>query len=240
MSFSGFVLKGFREYYAEIWYVLSTMFGLIFRILIFYFLWLALVGNKVGEVLTYLILAQIFWYAGPFNLPRKINNEVREGTFDIRLLRPSSVIAQYLFEGFGTRIVRFFTLFALLFLIFSYANLSVNIFFLLPAFLLSYLSHYFLLLSLGFLVFWFGDAKPFYWIVSKIIMISQVIPHHYLPTAFQWFFDLLPGKYTVYYPVEMAIRGVFFFEPVVYTFFMFLMTIFIVRLSIKKINVYGG
>ncbi len=237
---SGFVLKGFREYYVEFWYTLTSIISLGFRILVFYFLWLALVGNAAGAVLSYLILAQVFWYAGPTKVMKKINREVREGTFDLRLLRPASVPVQYLFEELGSNLLRFLTLFALLFLMFSYAGLSVNLLFLLPAFLISYLSHFLLFLSVGSLVFWFGDSKPFIWILSKLIMISQVVPHHYFPPIFQKIFDLLPGKYTVYYPVEMALEGTVFVEPLIYLAALFGISALAIRFGIRKVNVYGG
>jgi hypothetical protein len=72
------MLKGLKEVYVEWHYILSRIFVLFFRLLVFYFLWMALVGKEqAASVLCYLILAQIFWYCSPYLVDRKINDEVR-------------------------------------------------------------------------------------------------------------------------------------------------------------------
>jgi ABC-type uncharacterized transport system permease subunit len=115
--------------------------------------------------------------------------------FDLRLLRPTSVLKQYLFEELGLNLAKFLIMFSLLYLLFfPVATHTINFRFLILAFLLAFLSHYFLMFSVGLTVFWAGDSRPFSWVVSKLIMISQVVPHHFIPKNFSTNFRLVTRK----------------------------------------------
>ncbi len=236
------VIKGAKETYLSMNYLFSSIFVLIFRLLIFYFLWLSIAGKGVAQnVLAYIILTQVFWFSSPKEIVRKINEEVQKGVFDLRLLKPISVLKQYLLEDLGKSLANFSVLFLLLYgLFFFLVRSEINLIFLFIGFALSFLSYYFIFFTIGLLVFWFGDSYPIFWIVSKLLMIAQLIPHHYIPSPFQAIFDLLPGKYAVYYPAMIVLNGKIYAEPIFYCISLFILSTVTLKFALKKLSVFGG
>jgi len=236
------VIKGAKETYLSMNYLFSSIFVLIFRLLIFYFLWLSIAGKAVAQnVLAYIILTQVFWFSSPKEIVRKINEEVQKGVFDLRLLKPISILKQYLLEDLGKSLANFSVFFLLLYgMFFFLIGNKINLIFLFVGFSLSFLSYYFIFFTIGLFVFWIGDSSPLYWIISKLLMIAQLIPHHYIPSHFQMIFDLLPGKYIVYYPAMIVLTGKIYVESVLYCIILFLLNTIILKSALKKLAVFGG
>ena len=212
------VIKGAKETYLSMNYLFSSIFVLIFRLLIFYFLWLSIAGKGVAQnVLAYIILTQVFWFSSLKEIVRKINEEVQKGVFDLRLLKPISVLKQYLLEDLGKSLANFSVLFLLLYgLFFFLVRSEINLIFLFIGFALSFLSYYFIFFTIGLLVFWFGDSYPIFYIVSK------------------------PGKYVVYYPAMIVINGKIYAEPIFYCISLFILSTVTLKFALKKLSVFGG
>ncbi|NOZ81894.1 MAG: hypothetical protein GXO63_01970 [Candidatus Micrarchaeota archaeon] len=232
-------LKGLKEYYTSRTYLLGLLMNFLLFGFIFIFFWTTVLGEKGLEAAAYIFFAQLLFFSSPRS-GRTITKEILKGTYDQRLLKPVHPLIQFFFEDLGKSTMIFLLFFAVLIPIFFVLNVSINFLILFPAFMLAYTLSFLFYMILGTFAFWVGETRYFFWFSGKLVLTNVLLPREYVPGFFLPIYDILPGKFIVYYPTKMVLSGLFSVEPLLYFLFLLIILRIIYHYGERKLTVYGG
>jgi ABC-2 type transport system permease protein len=145
-------------------------------------------------------------------LVTEVSDQVLDGSIASRMTKPYSLPFALFAEHLGKVLIGSFG--ALLFMIplgyllvgTSAFTVTAVVFFLLVA-LLSVVIDFGIGMSIGLLAFWLDDARPYYWIYSKLLFLfgGLFFPLIIFPGWLQSIALKLPTAYMVYYPARLLV-----------------------------------
>lgn len=227
-------------------------------VLIFIFLWTS--ASKSNDLAGY-TLASVIWYLGISQViisaqgktVKDVSGDINSGNISNYLNKPYSYIGYQLSYFLGDAVISFFTSF-------FWVGLLVWFYFGLPPIELKYLPfialvillgilvNFFVMLSIGFLAFWFEDATPYSWIYDKIVFIlgGMLLPLEFMPSFAQSIAKILPTAFVMYFPAKVFVAFNFelFFEAllgqILYFVLFFFISYFLFKKGCKKVSINGG
>lgn len=211
-------------------------------------------GYTMNQMIWYVIVTEILWMSlGGRKLCNKICQDVRSGNIAYNITKPYNYIEYSLFNHLGITTLKFVLITILgmvlgfLFLkefpkitIFSIVGVMVSC-------LLATIINILLIVSLGLISFFIEDAKPFYWLYSKLILVvGTIFPIEFFPKVLQPIMKYSPIYVVSYGPAKLFVD--FSIEKLIevlivqgiYLVICFCIAHLIYRKGVKKLNVNGG
>jgi len=185
---------------------------------------------------------------------RTIDEEVRKGTFELQLNKPYHYLAYKFWEQFGKGLLNFVMSAVVavpILLLFTHGFPSTTS---TPRFLYALIlaaggtmvsAGLYILIALPSL--WINDARPFFWVVDKAILIfgGAYIPLALLPSSFQTFASLTPFGAPMF-ATQMFNPGFLSSWPMLLIVQLFWVAVFFVLIRIvfskaqKRLSINGG
>ncbi len=253
------------ELMTSLGYTFDTIVGFIgYVIMIFIFLNLwnfiysdpseLIKGYTMNDMIWYVIMTEILWSTvGSRKLCKQIANDVKSGAITYKINKPYSYVEYLLFNHLGHVTIKFILITILgmiLGLIFLGTFPSINALEFLGVILTSIFATVISILivgAIGMLSFYIEDANPIYWIYSKLILVfGTIFPVEFFPGIIQTFLRYSPVYVVSYAPAKLFVNystsGLIevLISQGIYMIILFLLTHFIYRKGVRKLNVNGG
>ncbi|MBP2098937.1 ABC transporter permease [Enterococcus rivorum] len=246
---------------------------LIFRIgdlmgaFVTYFIWLAIFnsssssylnGFSFQEMTVYIFLSFYTGIITRTNVSSQIGSEVKDGSISMRLLKPISFTATYLFEEMGKKLIEVYILAIPIFggiilyqlfqsenILFRITNLAIYI---LSSFI-SYLINFYLSVCFGFTSFIFKNIWGLILMKNSIVnfMSGALIPLGFFPKIIADVLQVLPFASLLYLPVMISLNKYTLGKTIIllllqlfWLAFFFILSKFIWNIVIKHLSVQGG
>ncbi|MDR2044208.1 MAG: ABC-2 family transporter protein [Clostridium sp.] len=185
-----------------------------------------------------------------------LGNEIKDGKIDRDLLKPINYIWYRFMRNIGNKIfpvmllIPFIVFFSLVFPNYVFFNVSVNSMILFFLFLLmGFIINFFIDFIIGTTAFVFDDV----WAISasinhiKRFVAGEFLPLSILPNILTMWLSYLPFQYIIYYPALILVKQINRYEltknlliGVLWTFLLYIITIFVWRKMIRKFSAFGG
>lgn len=258
-----FILKS--EIMCNLQYIFNILVGFIgyfIHIYIFMNLWKYIYSNpselingyNMNQMIWYIIITELLWSSiGGRKLCRKISEDVKGGNIAYNINKPYNYIGYALSNHLGDVIIKIsvYTILALILgFIFLRTFPNLNIFSILCVFITSILSiiiSSLLVICIGLFSFVIEDSGPFYWIYSKIILITGTLfPIEFFPKFLQPILTYSPIYAISYGPaklfVDFNIKTFIsvFISQIIYIFIAYNLGNLIYKKGVKNLNVNGG
>ncbi len=258
-----FILKS--EIMSNLQYIFNILVGFIgyfIHIYIFMNLWKYIYSNpnelingyNMSQMIWYITITELLWCViGGRKLCRKISEDVKGGNIAYNINKPYNYIGYALSNHLGDVIIKIsvYTILALILgFIFLRTFPNLNIFSILCVFITSILSiiiSSLLVICIGLFSFVIEDSGPFYWIYSKIILITGTLfPIEFFPKFLQPILTYSPIYAISYGPaklfVDFNIKTFIsvFISQIIYTFIAYNLGNLIYKKGVKNLNVNGG
>lgn len=226
-----------------------------FRIFVFNELWDYLLKDKMilgydrVTLIWYIIIGEAIIYTMSRNYI-KISDMVKTGDIANILVKPINVL-EYLFLMEFTSIINLVLnlIFVMIFgtIILGVPHISLfNLILFIVSILISYLMILSIQILIGILAFFFEDNEPFYFVISKAILIVTMTPLEFFDGFVYKFMTILPTTYIIYAPgkiflncdTNLAIS--LCVNQLLSAIFIVGLLITLTKKGVKKINVNGG
>lgn len=211
-------------------------------------------GYSINQMIWYVIITEILWsILGGRKYCNKIINDVKEGNIAYNITKPYNYILYCLSTHLGTCTIKaiMYTILGLLtgyVFLGSFPNLNVlSILAVLLTSILAITINTLIITFIGLFAFIIEDAKPFYWIYSKInLVLGTIFPIEYFPKVIQpilkytpiYVVSYGPAKLFVNFNIETFIK--ILIAQLIYILIAFLLCTLIYNKGVKKLNVNGG
>lgn len=210
-------------------------------------------GFTIAMVVWSLMLVQSLSTSTKPSIARKIQDEIKEGTIDLKICRPYSFMFFYFFEMLGkffssatvNLLVGFLAVFILVGPIkLTIAGLVFGLILLFFGILLDFLTHY----IIGLLAFWIEDIQPLIWINGKatFIMGGMVFPIALFPSGFRKIVELLPfsqlyyGASRTFVSFDHSLFVKYLLTQLIWIVIYFTIATLIYRKGVRNVNINGG
>lgn len=241
--------------------------GNVFAAFIQYFLWRAIFsasshpnlgGFTLPNLVVYIFLSYYTGILSNAGWASSISSEIRDGTIAMRILKPISFSATYLYEELGDKLVTVGMLtFPILSGIIIYQQLTlgaknfeiINFILYIFSVLIAYLINFYFNICYSFLAFVFKSLWGTDIIKGCIVsfMSGALIPLTFFPHIIQNIFSFLPFSSLIYTPV-MIYLGEYSNERIIqaiglqifWLFFFFALSKLIWKTAIKHLSIQGG
>jgi ABC-2 type transport system permease protein len=205
-----------------------------------------------SAIVWYLITAQLL-VGFKSGLVAEISEQVLDGSIASRMTKPYSLPIALLAEHAGT--VLFGSIGALIFMIplgllfgGTQALSVLGVVFALTAIVLSLVIDFGICLAIGLLAFWVEDAKPYYWIYSKMLFIfgGLFFPLVIFPGWLQKVALYLPTAFMVYYPARLLVdfnwplAATVLFGQLAWITIALGTAYFVYSRAMRKVSIHGG
>lgn len=201
---------------ALIWMIFDLLW-----ISIFPFVWINVVQSGAGSetatawdakrIINYFVFMALLHNLIFMHPEVHVGDEIYDGKLSNFLSKPQSYLVQAFLHEAAWKVVRTF-LFAPFFIVIvlgfrSYLSFTLgpHIGALVLALALALIIFFLTALCIGFVCFWFEEPYPsraLFWITSGIFG-GQYFPLDFLPNIFQRIADILPFKYSIYFPLQL-------------------------------------
>ncbi len=245
-------------------YRLSTVASIvvgIFQVFIYYYIWRSVYGGEVEmkgfsfqQICTYVILSNVLFRLIEFGITLQISDLVRTGEIAVKLTKPINFISSLFFESIGSLASTIFTLvipilIICLFMIPFYwqTNIIVILLFFISLFMGIIISSY-IDIIFGLLTFWTENGWGLRVIRQAMFKLfsGTIVPLVFLPGWFNKLCDKLPFKTLIDTPIRIYIYGVdkkvlsLMIDQLIWGVVLFLITHFLYKVIIKKMQMNGG
>lgn len=253
------------ELMTNLQYIFDILIGFIsYCIMIFIFLNLwnyiysdpseVIKGYTMNQMIWYVIVTEILWMSlGSRKLNRKICNDVRSGNITYNITKPYNYVEYILFSHLGVTTLKFVMVTILglgigLIYLKSIPALSfVKVIGVLLSCLFATIINILLITALGLFSFFIEDASPLFWLYSKaILVVGTIFPIEFFPAFLQPIMKYSPIYAVSYAPAKLFVDFSYpklleaFIIQGIYLIVAFLLTHWIYRKGVKKLNVNGG
>ena len=242
--------------------ILTGFIGYFLMLYIFLNLWQYIYSNpsevingySMNQMIWYVIITEILWsILGGRKLCARISDDVKSGNIAYNINKPYSYIGYVLSSHFGLCAIKA-VLYIVLGMVTGYIFLGsfphvtlVSILFVLITMFLSTLISILLITCIGLISFFIEDAKPFYWVYSKLILVLGVIfPIEFFPAWARGILNYSPIYAISYGPAKLFVDFSYSnLVPVIlsqlfYIIISYLLCKLIYKKGVKSINVNGG
>lgn len=234
---------------------IASIFGFSMHILIFYFIWDYILGDKqlhgytTNMLIWYVIMGE-YIYCSSNKCNKQISADVKNGTIANMLTKPINFVLYLFFEN-ASNILKFIinVVVAIILGIIMAGPLDlslVNFMFVAISLILSILLNMLLEIIIGLLAFFIEEIKALYLVLSKLMLIIVFSPIEMFPSWAQALLKFLPTTYTVYAPSKILVM----FEirdatklilcQIISILICCLILFLEYKKGVKKINVNGG
>ena len=211
-------------------------------------------GYTMNQMIWYVILTEIIWMSSKSRLfCNEICDDVRSGNITYNIIKPYNYIEYRLFGHLGSNTLRFFLIIIVgmsLGLLFLHSFPELNILSIIGVLLSCFLAliiNDLIIIFFGLISFFIEDAKPFYWIYSKLILVvGTIFPIEFFPMALQpiikyspvFVVSYGPAKLFVDFSLNMFLKVIS--AQTIYLIICFIIVHLIYRKGVRRINVNGG
>ena len=142
-----------------------------------------------------------------------IGDGIKSGKISNSFLRPYHYIQEIIANDLGAKVSRLLALVPyIVFLLMMFKNqivfISPHLFiFLIPAFILGYVTRLLLDSTLGTITYWTGDVdgvRATYWVIGGMAT-GALVPYFLFPQQVKMVLNLLPFRYFVSFPIEIVL-----------------------------------
>lgn len=211
-------------------------------------------GYTMHQMVWYVIITELLWMTlGGRKLSRKVSEDVKSGNVAYNINKPYHYVLYCLFSHLGDIVIKGI-LFSLLGIIIGYLflgsfpNISIiSISLVIITAIMATIISTLFITSLSLLSFFIEDASPFYWVYSKVILVlGTIFPIEYFPLFMQKILKYSPVYVVSYGPaklfVDFHIKTALsiLISQCVYIILLFILSNWLYKKGVKKINVNGG
>ncbi len=210
-------------------------------------------GFTIPMVIWSLMIVQSMASSTRPSIARKIQDEIKEGTIDLKICRPYSFMFFYYFELIG-RFISSATVnllvgfIAVLILVgpikITIASLIFGLILLIFGIFLDFLTQY----IIGLLSFWIEDIQPIIWIYGKGVFIlgGMIFPIALFPESFQKVAEFLPFSQLFYsasrtfvsFDYNLFVK--YLLTQIVWIIIFYALAAFMYRKGVRNVNINGG
>ena len=246
-------------------YIPNTIFGFVgYFIMLFIFLNLwkyiysdpneLINGYNMSQMIWYVIVTEILWSViNGRKYCNKIIEDVKGGNITYNINKPYSYIGYCISNHFGSCVIK-----ALIYIVLSmvmgyiflgnFPNLSfISILATLLTGFLAVLISILLITFIGLFSFIIEDAKPFYWVYSKLILVlGTIFPLEFFPSVMQPIIKCSPIYVVSYGPAKLFVNfsyqefGSIIIAQIIYVLIGYLLCKLLYKKGVKNLNVNGG
>lgn len=240
----------------------STVLMSMIRVLVFYYLWMAVYTKSGGlkgyswqEMKTYVFISFLVNTLLSFYAEMRISNDIRTGAISMDLLKPmdyqkarfSEAIGISMFEGIVTIIT--VSLISFLFFRISPPTSFINGVFFIVSFVVGFFNKFCISYITGLACFWTQSAVGISWTRSAItdILSGALIPLNLFPGLLRDIVMVLPFKNIVYVPLSIylgKLEGMEMLYAVMVQVIWFIILWFLARIlferAVRKLTIHGG
>ncbi|SNX54504.1 hypothetical protein [Thermoanaerobacterium sp. RBIITD] len=209
-------------------------------------------GFDLKQMLWYLVFTESIVISRP-RVYQKVEEDIRTGTVSYTLPRPYNYLLFQLSVSLGERMVRFIST-----LLVGYVVMSIMIGPYFPAIsflpfivitvVLALVADLIGMIAIGLLAFWVEEVSPFFLVYSRLQMLlgGMIIPITFFPSFLYKLSYWLPFKFMVYAPAKLFVSDQFeeavslIGEQIFLCILLFLISISIYRMGVKRLDVNGG
>jgi ABC-2 type transport system permease protein len=239
----------------------ANSFFFILIIYIFVCLWKTVYGNGNSTLISGFSLNRLLWYlivtelivSSLVSIFDTLGNDIKTGMISSYLIRPVNYILFSFCQNVGATVFKL-TInigFAIL-LGFYFAGplegFSIyHIHFMLISLILGVVLQFFLFTLFGLSAMWMEENTSIYFLVQKFVFIfGMFMPIEFFPQWFQKISTFLPFPYITCYTAKVIVDFSYgqFFETIFYQslwiIILVILTLFVYKRGVRKINVNGG
>lgn len=255
-----------QEYFAYNLHFFFEVTGNIFLMLAIIVLWFAIYdgdadrnigGYTLAMMVTYLLFASLInsflWQTGQGD---EINDCINRGFLSNYLVKPINVPVFWLFKDFARKFLTLiFGIFELALVFYFFKDYLVGpaslnhfvLFFI--AIILSGFFHYFIFYIFSIIAFWIDETWGERFLIRVILDLAAgaIIPLSLFPPFWQTIFNVLPFKYLVFFPLQIYLGKISFYEmswefliATVWLLVIIAISMLIWRAGVKKYSAYGA
>ena len=211
-------------------------------------------GYSSTQMIWYVIFTELIW--GMVNgrkFCKKISEDVRGGNVIYNINKPYNYVGFSLSSHFGENFTKSFVyliLSVILGIIFTLTFPNTNIlqlFIVAISLLLAVIISDLIIICIGLLSFRIEDSGPIYWVYSKLILLLGVLfPVEYFPEVVQPILNYSPVYVTTYGPAKLFVDFSYdkalevLILQLIYLVLVILLSNFMYKRGVKKLNVNGG
>lgn len=255
-------LLGFFQYIGWFW---STLFSVTIGLLVYIFLWKAILANAISEMpgfsndtqfITFITVSFLINRMMNSNMAGNLSNLIREGMIATQLARPVRLLPFLACEDIGIFIVNIITLFIPIFIVvlFSFQLLLPSSILQIMMFLLSLIFGFLVFLSYSVFMGLFVFVTESWWGLSQLSMFivtffsGALVPISIMPKILRTIASFLPFQTSVTFPTNIYIHAMsiqevlpYFLIQIAWIVGILLVTSFVwKRWIVRNIVVNGG
>ena len=211
-------------------------------------------GYSINQMIWYVIITEILWSViGGRKHCNKIISDVKQGNIAYNITKPYNYILYCLWKHLGTCTVKgimyiFLGILTGYIFLGSFPNLSIlSVLTVLLTSILAIAINTLIITFIGLFSFIIEDAKPFYWIYSKInLVLGTIFPIEYFPKVIQPILKYTPIYVVSYGPAKLFVEFSsnsfikILIAQLIYILIAYTLCTFIYNQGVKKLNVNGG
>jgi len=165
------------------------------------------------EIVTYFLISIIVNRVTQSWAMEELGERIKDGSISMSFIRPYHYILELVGKDLGqkvSRLVNLIPIMVILVIVFGKNLLmpsELSLALMLPALVLGYLLLLFISCSLGSLTYWVDDLdglERMWWLLSSMAS-GVVIPLMMMPQSIRNFIELLPFRYFLSFPIEIAL-----------------------------------
>ena len=258
-----FIFKS--ELMSNLSYVANILFsfvGYFIMLFIFLNLWKYIYSNpselingySMSQMIWYVIITEIIWSVlSGRKLCNRICDDVKSGNIAYNINKPYSYIGYILSSHLGLCAIRGI-LYIILGMVTGYIFLGafpnldvIGFIFVIISMILAIVISILLVTCFGFISFFIEDAKPFYWVYSKFILVlGTIFPIEFFPEWARGFLTYSPIYAVCYGPAKLFVDFSYsnllsvLAAQLIYIVISYMICSAIYKKGVKSINVNGG
>jgi len=192
-------------FFSSFLWILSNVINFLFIVLV----WSFSQRSDTNQILSYLLIGNIFFALTNFNCIWELGNNIRDGKIASKLMTPSSILMRYFCVAVSNNIIYTISIFIVLVpLVFFFKNqLDFNLnnfWYFIPFFIIASGIRFFMQFIFGSLSFWFTGNHGITQTYETLLpfLAGSLLPFDILGNHFS-FLSYTPFAYTFYHPMQI-------------------------------------
>ena len=204
--------------------ILANRFGQIITVLLMLFMWLIVYGEtgsikgfNINEMITYIVIGELFHVVTDNNISDKVAHAIKSGHLSSFLVRPMSYLRFAFTAQLGSMSFKiFFSIFSRLLIVFLFFNKIIfntdvkYILVIMAILALTFILKMLLSYLVGLIAFWATEVSGLYNIIHRLekILSGSYFPLAFLPVLFVRISLLMPFAYFFFVPAQLYLKKI--------------------------------